>query len=78
MKKEHPDDDGRTIVDMNVEGFRWYESEAQKRGKARFAAKTPQEKKRIFRSTYLSVVLPLICLVIGVGVAFFILYYLWL
>ena len=78
MKKRHFEDDGRTIVDMNVEGFRWYESEEQKRSRQRLASKTPQEKKKIFRATYLSTVLPLVCLIVGVGVAFFILYYLWL
>ena len=78
MKKKHLEDDGRTIVDMNVEGFRWYESEEQKKGKRRLASRSPQEKKRIFRTTYLSIAIPMICLLIGVGIAFVLLYYLWL
>ena len=27
MRKQYDDDDGRTIVDMNVEGMPWYDSQ---------------------------------------------------
>ena len=77
-KKQYSDDDGRTVVNMNVEGFAWYESEEDKKNRTALAKKTPKEKKAIARKTYLSVALPLICLLLGVSAAFFILYYLWL
>lgn len=77
-KKEYSDDDGRTIVNMNVEGFDWYESERDKAGKRAYASKTPKEKKAIARATYLSVAIPMICLLIGVSAVFFLLYFLWL
>ncbi len=77
-KKEYSDDDGRTIVDMNVEGFRWYESESQQEGKKAYARRTPKEKKALRRATWFSVALPLVCLLIGVSAAFFLLYFLWL
>lgn len=30
-KKTYDDDDGRTIVDMNVEGFSWYQPKSDKK-----------------------------------------------
>lgn len=30
MRKEHPDDDGRVICDMNVEGMPWYSQDLAK------------------------------------------------
>ena len=30
MRKQYDDDDGRTIVDMNVEGMPWYDSQIKK------------------------------------------------
>ena len=33
MRKEYDDDDGRTIVDMNVEGMPWYDSRIKKEKK---------------------------------------------
>ena len=30
MRKQYDDDDGRTIVDMNVEGMPWYDSRIKK------------------------------------------------
>ena len=30
MRKQYDDDDGRTIVDMNVEGMPWYDSQIRK------------------------------------------------
>ncbi len=77
-KKDYSDDDGRTIVNMNVEGFAWYESEDQKKAKREIRKKSPAEKKMIFRETYRSVAIPLICGILGVGLAFLLLYYCWL
>ncbi len=76
-KKDYTDDDGRTIVDMNVDGFRWYKPKNEE-GKKAVAGKSRKEKKRLFRSAYLSLALPLICLLVGVSLTFFILYYFWL
>ncbi len=77
-KKEYPDDDGRTIINMNVEGFGWYKPEEEQKAGKSLAGKSRKEKKKIFRSTYLSVLLPLVCLLVGVSLTFFILYYFWL
>ena len=34
-KKEYPDDDGRTIANMNVEGMPWYEPDKEEKEKRR-------------------------------------------
>ncbi len=77
-KREYPDDDNRTIVNMNVEGFGWYESEEQKKSKQALARKSPKERRSLARSAYLTVALPLVCLLVGMLVAFTVLYFLWL
>ena len=50
-KKEYPDDDGRTIINMNVEGFGWYKPEEEQKAGKSLAGKSRKEKKKIFRST---------------------------
>ncbi|MBO4418253.1 MAG: hypothetical protein J5789_00270 [Oscillospiraceae bacterium] len=42
-KKQYEDDDGRTIVDMNVEGMRWYQAERKRTARAEARAEL-QEK----------------------------------
>ena len=76
-KKQDPQDDGRTIVDMNVDGFRWYTPKGSANGKSKRKFNN-REKKALIRSTYLSVALPIICLIVGGTIAFLILYYFWL
>ena len=43
MRKQYDDDDGRTIVDMNVEGMPWYDSQLKKEKRKNERA-TLQEK----------------------------------
>ncbi len=77
-KKEYPDDDNRTIVNMNVEGFGWYESEERKKSKQALAGKSRKERRALARSAYLTVALPLMCLLVGMVTVFALLYFVWL
>ena len=44
MRKQYDDDDGRTIVDMNVEGMPWYDSQIKKEKRK---ASVPPFRKRL-------------------------------
>ena len=76
-KKRYDDDDGRTIADMNVEGFKWYESEEKKKKRELARKYTKAERKSIMRSSFVSLALPVICLIVGI-IAYLLLYYVWL
>jgi hypothetical protein len=39
--KEYPDDDGRVIVDMDVEGMRWYDRRIRKEKRAERRSNLP-------------------------------------
>lgn len=71
-KKEKFVDDGRTIYNMDVEGFRWHE-----KNKAKQNLVTKDEKRTIVRSAY-KAYLPALLIVVGAFVLASVLIYLWL
>ena len=77
-KKRYDDDDGRTIADMNVEGFKWYESEEKKKKRELARKYTKAERKSIMRSSFVYIAFPVICLIVGGIIAYLLLYYVWL
>ena len=52
-KKRPPEDDGRTIADMNVEGFKWYrpkhDAHEAERQKLRELNITPRERRAMIK-----------------------------
>ena len=75
-KKEKFVDDGRTIVDMNVEGMPWY------RGKNYDPSNPPpkltrKERFAVFRGAFVAMIPVVLCTVAGLTVAG-ILIWLWL
>lgn len=66
--KEDPEDDGRTIVNMNVEGMPWYVKGDEERGKSRASGVNEtmtDEEARLYKRAALRSAL-LIALVFGV------------
>lgn len=79
-KKEKFEDDGRTIADMNVEGFKWYNPEVKTDGK-HCEKKQPipkSEKRAVFLSGWRAFAFPVICALLGGLIAFALLYFVWL
>ena len=66
-KKEYPDDDGRTIADMNVEGMPWYVQGDEKRSKGADASghsQMTEEETRLYRGAAVRAAL-LVVLIFG-------------
>ncbi len=81
-KKDTPKllrDDGRTVADMNVEGFGWYTPNRKNtHGKTPSVMDiTPSERGAMIRGGLLAV-LPVVFAFIGIFAAIFIFIYLWL
>ena len=75
-KKEYRDDDGRTIANMNVEGFRWYNPQVEKKEQPVFLSKS--DRRAVFFAGLKSFLLPAVCVLAGGIVAFLLCYFLWL
>lgn len=68
-KKKYADDDGRTIVDMNIDGMPWYNPTASDKKIAEEDKPTRKEIRAIMRAWF-SVYLPrLLAVLIGFGLA---------
>ena len=80
-KKRPPEDDGRTIADMNVEGFKWYrpkhDAHEAERQKLRELNITPRERRAMIKGA-LAVMLPVALGVMLCVAALFLIAYLWL
>ncbi len=48
-KREYPDDDGRTIVDMNVEGMPWYVPKQEAQDAAQRGEPLTKEQLKAYR-----------------------------
>lgn len=76
-KKEQNEivDDGSTIADMNVEGFRWYQSKKTNELRKNIidANLTPKERRAIARGALLAF-LPVFLVIIGCFVAIYLLF----
>ena len=76
-KKElPPDDDGRTIANMNVEGMPWYRPDSGKKVREQDKP-TRKERRSMIRAGYLAYLPMFIFMLLGFTVAF-LLIYLWL
>ncbi len=68
-KKKYADDDGRTIIDMNVDGMPWYNPKASDNKVAKEDKPTRRETFAMIRAWF-SVYLPRIfAVIVGFGVA---------
>ena len=70
-KRDYPDDDGKTIVDMNVEGMPWYVPKREKREDAPQGEPLTKEQLRAYRWAALKAAL-LVVLIFGLVFALFI------
>lgn len=78
-KKRYDDDDGRTIADMNVDGFDWYLNPEQEKKKKDFQSvnMTRREKTAMFWAAFLHYLPALFIILAAFGLAIFFVY-LWL
>ena len=68
-KKKYADDDGRTIVDMNVDGMPWYQRNKPDK-KITDEDKPTRKERRAMMRAWFSVYLPrILAIVVGFGVA---------
>lgn len=73
-KKTYADDDGRTIVDMNVDGFPWYRPTKADKKAAKEDAPTRRELYAMIRAWF-SVYIPrILCVLTGFGIAMLVVY----
>ena len=70
-------DDGRTVVDMNVEGFSWYRPKREKQTKEDPDRPTKKELRAMILAAY-KAYLPYFLIVLGAFLCAFLLAYLWL
>lgn len=68
-KKVYADDDGRTIVNMNVDGFRWYNPTASDKKAAKEDMPTRRETHAMIRAWFVAYLPRALFLIIGFGVA---------
>ena len=68
-KKHYADDDGRTIVDMNVDGMPWYQRNKSDKKVADEDKPTRKERHAMMRAWF-SIYLPrLLAIIVGFGLA---------
>lgn len=75
-KKEYRDDDGRTIANMNIEGFKWYDPHLERKEKPVSLSK--DDRRAVFFAGLRSFALPIMCVLAGGIVAFLLCYFVWL
>ncbi|XMB72103.1 hypothetical protein RJI07_08340 [Mycoplasmatota bacterium WC30] len=77
-KKVDVIDDGRTISDMNVDGFSWYQSKKtmKKKRKLMDLNLLPKERWAIIKGAYLAY-LPVFLFIIGALLITYVLFYIW-
>ena len=69
-KKKYSDDDGRTIVDMNVDGMPWYTPTRKDKRKVDDEDRPTRKEKRAMMGAWFSVYLPrLLAVLVGFGIA---------
>ena len=80
-KKEYPDDDGRTVANMNVEGMPWYqqnkEEADEKKKKIEELRISRKEKRAMIIGAYLAY-LPMLLTVLAAFTIVMLLIALWL
>ena len=76
-REENPDD-GTTVADMNIEGFRWYLSPRQRarRQELRDLGLTPKERLALVFGALLAY-LPMFLVILGSFILAFLLLYFW-
>ena len=76
-KQKHDEfmDDGSTIADMNVEGFRWYQSKKTKELRKNLVEVdlTPKERRAIVKGAFLAF-LPVFLVIVGSFIAVYLLF----
>jgi len=75
QKQDEFVDDGSTIADMNVEGFRWYQSKKTKELRKNLVEVdlTPKERRAIVRGAFLAF-LPVFLIIVGSFIAVYLLF----
>ena len=74
-KKEYQDDDGRTVANMNVEGFRWYRPQSDRKEKPVYLSKS--DRRAVYFAGLKTFLLPALCVLAGGIAAFFVWYIIW-
>ncbi|MDE6029680.1 MAG: hypothetical protein K2F90_05135 [Clostridiales bacterium] len=67
--KKYADDDGRTIVDMNVEGFRWYRPNKSDKKVDKEDRPTRKETRAMMRAWFAAYLPRIFALIVGFGLA---------
>ena len=68
-KKKYADDDGRTVVDMNVEGMPWYRPTRKDKRNVDDEDKPTRKEKRAMMWAWFSAYLPrLFAILVGFGI----------
>lgn len=68
-KKKYADDDGRTIVDMNVPGMPWYNPTTANKKVAKEDRPTRRETHAMIRAWFVAYLPRIFAVVIGFGLA---------
>lgn len=73
-KKDEYIDDGHTVYNMDIEGFRWHDRKARNANKTEISKK---ERRALIRSAYKSYLPPVLMILLGFSLAAVLLYF-WL
>lgn len=76
-RKHYDDDDGRTIVDMNVEGMPWYQPGKTDKKVDKEDQPKRKERRAMVRGAYLAYLPIFLAFLCGIGIAAVLLYF-WL
>lgn len=74
QKKTYKDDDGRTIVDMNIDGFPWYNPTRKDKDIAKEDRPTRKEMFALIRGVFAAYLPRFLTLLLGFGLAIGIIY----
>ncbi len=76
QKKEYADVVGRTIANMNVEGFKWYVSDKEKKNRESMKniQLTKKESRAIMKGALMAYFPAFLMIIIGFSIAFLIIY----
>ena len=73
-KKDEYIDDGHTVYNMDIEGFRWHDRKARNANKTEISKKA---RRALIRSAYKSYLPPVLMILLGFSLAAVLLYF-WL
>lgn len=79
MKNNKFNDDGRTVADMNVEGFRWYTPRKNKQFRKELSGlQISKGERQAMMKGALQAIFPIVFTFIGIFLVIFLILYFWL